>query len=239
MTWLAAFAKAQPLPEFVSTTGEHPPAGWHAFADLIFLRNALITLTLAAVLGLLIGYQPNRLRGADTLEVVKSPKVYTLYAVIGAIIGIMVLQFGLVIGFVVFGIGGLIRFRTDLRSASLTGQVILVTLIGLSCGLNLPHVAVLATLFGFVLIFLLDARLIYRIEIHGLRSERIAAAAVAYRKALEKHGCQILSEKKSPAKERLTFVFKAPLADAWRHTEEWVETAVEPELRGVIDWEIE
>ena len=40
------------------------------------------------------------------------PKVYIMYAFIGAVIGVTVREFGMVIGVVVFGIGGLIRFGT-------------------------------------------------------------------------------------------------------------------------------
>ena len=136
--------------------------GWRGFTDIAFLCNATLTLTLAALLGAIIAYHPKHRQTADTMQEIEAPKVYIMYAVIGAIIGIMVVKYGLVVGFVLFGIGGLIRFRTVLRSAILTGNVILVTLIGLSCGLDLPHVAVLATVFGFVLIYALEARVTYR-----------------------------------------------------------------------------
>ena len=113
------------------------------------------------------------------------PKVYIMYAVIGSIIGILVVKYGLVVGFVLFGIGGLIRFQTILQSASVTGQVIFVTLIGLACGLDLPHVAVLATAYSFVLIYFLEARTTYRIDVRALPKERVAEAAAAYRTVLE------------------------------------------------------
>jgi hypothetical protein len=230
---------AQALPEFVSATGEHPPAGWHAFSDVGFLLNSALTLTLAAVLGLAMAYHPRTVRAADTLEELKAPKIYTMYSVIGAIIGIMVLEFGLVIGFVVFGIGGLIRFRTDLRSASVTGQVIFVTLIGLSCGLDLPHVAVLAAVFGYALTYVLDARLMFRIEIQNMHPDRVAAAAVAYRALLEQRGCRILSEKKSAGKGRITFIFRAGRGVTRHDLELAFESSVEPTLRGTIDWEVD
>jgi hypothetical protein len=232
-------AWSQALPEFVSSTGEHPEAGWHAFTDVAFLLDALFTLTLAAVLGAVIAYHPRTMHAADTLEDVRAPKVYTMYAVIGAIIGIMVLEYGTVIGFVVFGIGGLIRFRTDLRSPGLTGQVILVTLIGLSCGLNLPNVAVLATAFGFVLIYVRDARLTYRIDVQGVNAQRLAAAAAAYRAILEQQGCRIMNEKRSPAKERVVFIFHSARSVTRQRLEELFEAKIDPVLKGSVDWEID
>jgi hypothetical protein len=162
-----------------ATLGE----GWRGFTDLSFLINSALTLGVAAILGAVVAYHPKHGQTADTLEEIEAPKIFIVYAVIGALIGIMVVKYGLVVGFVLFGIGGLIRFRTTLRSASLTGRVILVTLIGLSCGLNLPHVAVLATVFSFGLIYLLDSRVTYRVNIRALPSGRVAEATAAYRDA--------------------------------------------------------
>jgi hypothetical protein len=229
---------SQQLPPFVSATGEQPQQGWHGFLDAAFLWNAALTLTLAAVLGVVIGYHPKHVRTADTLDDVKAPQVYTMYAVIGAIIGIMVLEYGLVVGFVVFGIGGLIRFRTDLRSARLTGQVIFVTLIGLSCGLNLPHVAVLATAFGFGLIYVLETRVTYRMEIQGLYADKLGAAAAAYRGVLERLSCRVMSERKSPGKGRIVFIFQAAKGVTRQRLEELFDK-LDPALQGAIDWEVD
>jgi hypothetical protein len=204
-----------------------------------FLFDALTMLTLAAVLGLVVAFHPTAVRAADTLEEVEAPKVYALYAVVGAIIGLMVLKYGTVVGFVVFGIGGLIRFRTDLRSASLTGQVILVTLIGLSCGLHLPHVAVLATAFGFALIYLLHVRPTYRIDVQGVAAERLHAAAAAYRTQIEQQGCRVLSEKKSLGKGRIVLIVRGTRRATRSRLEEQFAANIAAELRGTVDWEVD
>jgi hypothetical protein len=192
--------------------------GWSGFTDLGFLVNAFLTLILAAVLGALIAYHPKHIQTADTLEEIEAPKVFITYAVIGALIGI---------------------FRTVLRSANLTGHVIFVTLIGLSCGLDLPHVAVLATVFGFVLIYLLNARLTYRINIRALAPERIADAAAAYRGVLEQQGCHIVSEKKHPNRERVTIIFHNPRRVTRVDLEKHLESDIDASLRGFLDWEID
>ena len=138
-----------------------------------------------------------------------------------------------------FGIGGLIRFRTALRSASLTGRVIFVTLIGLSAGLDLPHVAVLATAFSFILIYLVDARVTYRIDVQAPSAEHIVEAAAMYRGVLERQGCQIMSEKKYPVKDRVTFIFKGPRKASRGELESALDTEIEPRLRGTVDWEVD
>ncbi len=230
---------SQQVPDFEVQTTELMVEGWSGFTDYEFLVNSFLTLTLAGILGAIIAYHPRSTRSADTLEELEAPKVFILYAVIGALIGIMVVKYGLVIGFVLFGIGGLIRFRTLLRSAHLTGNVIFVTLIGLSCGLELPHVAVLATAFGFALIYIFHARITYRIDVRALPREVIAEAALAYRALLEMQGCRIISEKKNPAKERVTFIFRTSPDIAQSQLEEVLDTQIDASLKGSLDWEID
>lgn len=213
--------------------------GWSGFTDIAFLVSALGTLTTATVLAAAIAYHPKHRQTADTLEEIRSPKIFITYSVIGAIIGIIVVKYGLVVGFVLFGIGGLIRFRTILGSASLTGRVIFVTLIGLSCGLDLPHVAVLSTVFGFVLIYILDSRITYIVDIRALPAGRVAESAAAYRALLEEHGCNIVSERKNPGKKRAVFVFQSPDNDARLRLEKLLETSIDESLAGSVDWEID
>jgi hypothetical protein len=236
---LSSAARAQDLPEILRLEPTSLGAGWQGFADLGFLTNALLTLTLAAVLGAAIAYHPKLVQSADTPEEIEAAKVYITYSVIGALVGIMVVKYGLVVGFVLFGIGGLIRFRTVLQSANLTGHAIFVTLIGLACGLDLPHVAVLATVFGIVLLYVLDMRRVYRIDVRALAPERVGQAAAAYRTVLEGHGCRILSERKNPEKARVTFIFRSMHRISREQLEELLDCGIDPSLRGSRDWKVD
>ena len=215
-----------------------PGAGWQGFTDFVFMGNALLTLTLAAVLGAVIAFHPKNRESMTISEGIDSPKIYVIYPVIGAIVGIMVVNYGLVVGFVLFGIGGLIRFRTVLRSASLTGRVIFATLIGLACGLNLPHVAVLSTAFGFVVVYILDAPVIYRVDIRALPPEHITEAIRAYRVLLEQHGCQILREKENCGKSRVTFLLKCPRRSSRSRLDELFKSKVDKSLAGSVNWRV-
>ena len=232
-------AWSQDVPEFLLRDPGSMGEGWQGFADVGFLVSAFLTLMLAVILGAAIAYHPKHGQTADTLQEIEAPKVYIMYSVIGAMIGIMVVKYGLVVGFVLFGIGGLIRFRTSLRSASMTGRVIFVTLIGLSCGLNLPHVAVLATAFAFVLVYILDASVAYRIDIRALPSKHIAEAADAYRALLEQEDCHIVSEKKNPGKKRVMFIFRSSKHVTHHYLQDLLETQIDGSLKGSVDWEID
>lgn len=212
--------------------------GWQGFSDLAFLAESFWMLLLAAILATAIAFHPNYRKDVKERDDIATPSVFATYAVIGALVGIIVGKYGLLAGFVLFGIGGLIRFRTIMRSAHLTGQLIYVTLVGLCCGLNLPHVAVLATVFAFVLLSIFDTRVVYRMDIKALSPERFVDAARAYREVLEESGCQIMKEKKRPRTQRVMYIFRRPHRMTRDQLENLFETRIDESLRGSIDWEI-
>jgi hypothetical protein len=215
-----------------------PSPGWAGFLDTKFMADSLGALALAIVLGAAIAFHPMTPRTVDTLSEADLPKVHIMYAFIGAVIGLAVREFGMVIGVVVFGIGGLLRFRTDAGSARDTGRLIVVTLSGLVAGLGLPALAVITTVVAFVLILMFDAHVSCRVKIDQLPKGRLSESADAYRAVLAAQGCRLISERKSFGKEKLEFVFRLPRTG----TRERVHTAlceVAPELRGEVDWEVE
>jgi len=220
--------------------GSHAPAamlGWSGLFDMRFILNSLGILLLATLLGALIGYHPATKRTIDKLHEADMPHVYVMYAVIGAIIGVAVREFGTVVGVVVFGIGGLIRFRSSTDSTRDTVRLIIVTLAGLIAGLGLLHFAVMISLFAFVLIYFFDTSPPFRIRVEGLPKGRTSDCAEAYREVLKAHGCSIISEHRSAEKERVEFVFRLPR----RSTRERLNAelcAIAAELRGDVDWEV-
>lgn len=212
--------------------------GWMGFADVEFMLHAVLILTLAAVLGAAIAYHPRTRRVVDTIEEAEAPKVYITYSVVGAVIGIMVVQFGLVVGFVVFGIGGLIRFRTTLPSATNTGRLIFVTLIGLSAGLDLPHLAVLATAFGMGLIYILDSQITYRLVVKGLDKHLVEEATEAYRSVLKRHGFHLINLSRNLSKGRLTLIFQTSWRTKRHDLQRLFHESIPEHLRGTVDWEV-
>ena len=222
---------------FDGPKGELAPPGWAGFQDMHFMADSLGALLLATVLGAVIGFHPTTPRTVDTLSEVEMPKVYIMYAFIAAVIGLTVREFGMVIGVVVFGIGGLIRFRTDTGSARDTGRLIVVTLIGLVAGLGLPNLAVITTAFTYALIFLFDARPASRVRVEALPEGQLIAAAAAYRGILEGQGCKIISERKSFAKSRVDFVIRPPRATN-RDRLHAALCEVHIDMRGEVGWEV-
>ncbi len=127
-------------------------------------------------------------------------------------IGVAVREFGTVVGVVVFGIGGLIRFRSATDSTRDTVRLIVVTLVGLTAGLGLLLFAVIITLFTFTLIYVFDTRPPHRIRVEGMGKDRTGSCAEVYRTILKGHGCRIIAEHHSLEKARVEFVFRCPAA---------------------------
>jgi hypothetical protein len=224
--------------EFPDTQGL-TSVGWRGFLDTPYLIQSLAALLLATALGTLIAFHPTTSRMVDTLEEAELPKVHVIYALIGAMVGVIVLEYGLVVGFVVFGLGGLIRFRTTTATTRDTGRLIVVTLIGLICGLNLPHFAVLAALYAWGLIFLFDRRPVFSLDVRQIADGRTKDASAAYHQALKGIGCKIISEGMSPAKGRVDFLLRAPRASSHGTLQAALAERVPAELRGELRWKVE
>lgn len=223
----------------VFDTQQLQSVGWSGFLDWPYLLESLAALSLATALGALIAFHPTTRRTIDTRAEAELPKVHIMYALVGAVVGVIVLEYGIVVGFVVFGLGGLMRFRTDTASTRDTGRLIIVTLIGLIAGLNLPHFAVLAALFAWVLIYIFDGHPVCELEVHEIPKGRVTEAARAYRSALAQLNCVLISENKSYSKNRLDYVFRAPRAATQAGLLAGLHEKVPDEVRGEIDWEVE
>jgi len=221
-------------PEMISLTS----VGWRGFLDGPYMLESFIALSLAVALGMVIAFHPTTKRTIDTAEEAEMPKVYIIYALIGAVIGVVVLKYGMVIGFVVFGLGGLMRFRSVAGSTRDTGRLIIVTLIGLISGLNLPQFAVMATAFACLLIYIFDGHPVCSLEVSEIPKGRVKDASDAYRRVLAQLNCKLISERRSFAKSRIDYVFRAPRNSTQEGMHNTLCEQVPPEVRGEIDWEI-
>jgi hypothetical protein len=222
---------------FGETTKAIEGEGWEGFRDIGFLAIFVGRLLLAALLAAAIAYHPKAERRYESLEEVEGPKSFILYAVVAAIIGTVVLKFGGIVGFVVFGIGGLLRFRTNVGSATQTGRVIFATVVGLCAGLDLPQVAIIAATFGWILVWILDRHTTYSMVVQGLHKGTIAEAASGYRHELEQLNCTVLGERKNLEKHTLRIIFRGPTRLHLDEVEARFHDNLHEKHHGAIDWE--
>ena len=224
---------------FGDMTRELPSIGWAGFLDTAALTQSFLSLILAISLGAVIAFHPTTARTVDTREEAELPKVLIMYALVGAVVGEIVLQYGMVVGFVIFGLGGLMRFRTDAASTRDTGRLIMVTLIGLISGLNLPHFAIIATAFAWLLIYVFDGHPVCELEVNEIPKGKVKEASDAYRVVLAQLGCKIITEDRSFNKSRVTFVLRAPRNKTQSQLTATLCEQVPAEVRGELDWEVE
>jgi hypothetical protein len=217
--------------------GAIPTVGWSGFNDYGAMVNELAALVLATLLAMIIAFHPTTRRTVDTIEEAELPKVSIMYALVGAVVGVAVLQFGMVIGFVVFGLGGLMRFRTETSSTRDTGRLIIVTLVGLLCGMNLPHFAVITTAFVWFVILVFDANPVYRLDVTDIEKQNLKLAADAYKNELASFDTKLVTE--TVSKGKLVFVFRAPRGFSQDALYEATLRHLPPELRGEVDWRVE
>jgi hypothetical protein len=208
--------------------------GWEAFAHPDQYVHAAVVLMAATGSGLVLAYHPLHSARALTLDDIEQRKSLVLFSSVGALIAI-VCTVTPQMAFVIFGIGGLMRFRTNTGESKTTGHTIIGTLIGLCWGLGLQLVAVLATVYFWLMIFVLEAARVERLTVSGVASADMPRAAEAYRQAMTQAGCRVLGHNRSFKKAQLSFVLRVPQRFSADDVSRAVAT-IEPELRGSFDW---
>lgn len=215
---------------------ENLTEGWAKFTDRWFMLDMMIVLVLSIALSAFVAYHPLTRGKASSIPEIEQPKTFIMYAMVAAVIA-QIVKVQPQMALVVFGIGGLLRFRTDVGEAKDTGRVILVTVVGLCCGLKLYVIAVFATLFGWLIIAYLESQMAGRLLVKGLDRANLTSASEAYSGLLHDAGCRILGEKKNPVKGQVAFVFKAP-RQLDRESLENRFGELPEEIRGAVDWDI-
>jgi hypothetical protein len=208
--------------------------GWDAFLQPEQYSHIGLVLLTATLSGLILAFHPVHRGRPVTVDDVEQRKTLVLYSSVGAVIA-TICTVAPSMAFVIFGIGGLMRFRTNTGESKATGHTIMGTLIGLCWGLNLQLVAVLATAYFWVMIYALEAVRVERLVVAGVAQLNWPQAAVAYTEALTRAGCRVLAHNKSFKKDQLLFTLHVPrtynIDDIGRAV-----AALPPELRGISDW---
>lgn len=175
--------------------------GWDRVMEFRVVLQICADLALALGLSSTIAFHPRRRDSALSTDEVEYPKTVLLYAVVGTMVAAIVVL-SPAMALVVFGIGGLLRFRTDVGAAHATGHVILATLVGVACGLGRYPMAIVATLVGWVLIWLLERGTYYRLVVEGVSRRAIEPSVALYQDVLRQEGWALRGVKRDPKKER-------------------------------------
>ncbi len=208
--------------------------GWSAFLDPEKYLEYGFVLVMATLSGVILAYHPVYRSRTPSRESIELSKTLIIYTVVGALIAV-ICSSSPSMAFVIFGIGGLMRFRTNLEETKNTGQAIVGTLIGLCWGLDLQLPAVFATAYFWVMIYFLEKSQVMELEVGGVAIAEMSKATEAYRKAFSDVGCTILSCSKNFKKSQMTFLYRIPKkvpADRLIASVNQIEDS----LRGTPDW---
>ena len=202
------------------------------------LGSYLISLMVAILLAIIIAFHPQTYGRKGNLSDIEAPKTLIFYAMIGSLVGATVADYGPELGFIFFGLGGLMRFRTNSGTSIQTGRLILVALIGLCCGLKMLYIAAISTIVVWILIYILERKIIYQLDIKKIDNKLFTESVTAYRQALKKQKCNIIVEKKNLSKSRVSFIFNSPAKLHREDIELFLEQHVPDDNQGVIDWDV-
>ena len=206
------------------------------FLDLRLIIMTLVVLAVAVLLGSTLAYHPSLRRKIASRADLEQPKTMILYALVGALVGHIV-SLNHTMALVIFGIGGLLRFRTIVGEAKDTGRVILVAIVGICCGMQTYLIAALATAAAWFIIWQLERQVIGNVQIIGLAISQMTETSNAYRKLLTAAGCSVVSEHRNAKKGEVGLVFRAKSQIS---TGQLIEKAerLDDSVRGVAAWEI-
>ena len=202
------------------------------------LWGYLVSLVVAIILAIIIAYHPQTYGRKENLSDIEAPKTLIFYAIIGSLVGATVADYGPELGFIFFGLGGLMRFRTNSGTSIQTGRLILVALIGLCCGLKMLYIAAISTLVAWILIYILERKIIYQVEIKKIDDKVFLESVNAYHQAFKKQKCHIIIEQKNPAKSKVSLIFSSPSKLHREDIEAFLVQHVPEDYHGVIDWNI-
>ncbi len=183
--------------------------GLGAFTDYGQVGQVALGIAIAIALALTIAYHPSRAGRVKEEGDVEYPKTIVLFAVVGAIVA-QIVRVSPAMALVVFGIGGLIRFRTRIGAPADTGHAILATLVGIAAGMGLYLLAVIGTLTGWGLIFAMEGRPAHRLRVRDLDEEDALEVRDRYRELLASEGWRVLGEAHRPDKGKLDFYVRGP-----------------------------
>lgn len=204
--------------------------------DLDWITQFILSVGITFLLTAALAYHPTLQKKRDTLSKAELPKTMLTYGLVGMLVGFLVANYGTLIGFVVFGIGGLMRFRTEIDTSKDTGRVIVIALIGLTVGLNLPHIGVLSTIAAWALIYFLERQNTYRMTVRNANIEELPELIKRYREMLLESGFKLLSEKSSSTKPQVEFIVQVPNQLSREEIGSLLDRSFSGEVREHVDW---
>lgn len=192
-----------------STSRANLQKSFSHFTSPWFALGLFSGLALATACAAAIAWHPRRSVKADPVEDLEQRKTLILLGMVGAVVSELV-RVDAAMALVIFGIGGLIRFRTVLENPKLTGKAILVVIIGLACGLGEYAMAVFVTIFAWVLVFWLDSSVGFRLKLRMTSSHDPKAVMLALIETLRRSKVRVAAAQIYEHKRQIVVLGRMP-----------------------------
>jgi len=208
--------------------------GWRGVTDLGVLVPMAASILTAVLLAFPIAYHPRIYRRATTIEEMEAPKGIIGYGAVSAGIA-QVVALAPAMALVVFGIGGIYRFRTRAGPPKHIYPTISVVVIGLACGMMAFPLAIVLAALVWMLPFWFESRYAVALQVRNLTREAARDAAVKYRQVLEGHGGRVVSLRGTRTGE-FSIIAQVPSAVNAADVEDELRS-VSIEVQGDTKWE--
>lgn len=228
--WVGADAAA------TSTAEDRLRSAFGQFAQWSSWVEIIVAAGLAVGLASLLAYHPRGSRHRDRIEALEERKTLVVLGLVGAVVSALVL-INPAMALVVFGIGGLVRFRTILATPHLTGRAILVVVVGLAAGLGQFVTAIVIAAVAWGVIWWLHAHRYVRVKVRVLPLADRERARVAVQQALVRMHCKVAVVEPTKSGRGFTVTTKVPVTVADELLQSGLASALAPEL-GVSAVEI-
>lgn len=166
--------------------------GWRGLAQVQVLVPMAASVLTAVLLIVPVAYHPRVLRRATTLDDIEAPKGIIGYAAVSAGIA-QVVAIAPAMALVVFGIGGIYRFRTRAGPPKHIYPTISAVVIGLACGMMVFSLAIVLAVLTFALPFWFESHYAVALNVRNLPAHLAADAQEQYRDVLTRRGGKIVS----------------------------------------------
>jgi hypothetical protein len=240
----AVFAAGAVHAQMLDTTGSLLPdievrgRGWDQLLNPDELLQFLWALVETTAMIAVLAYHPVSLAARRTRADFDAPRDLFIYALIGMVVGFLIMHHGYLIGFVLFGLGGLLRFKSDDGAAD-TMRLILVTLVGLCIGLDLPVVALITTTSAWAVIYAFGSPVNFSLEVQFSKKRATTESMVELRDALAKSGFRTLSMSKSRYKPVASFVVCGARGMRRSTLEREMGRLMEARETAISDWHVD
>lgn len=212
--------------------------GWAQLRDLDEVSDFAMAFVETAVMIAALAFHPVVIAARKLHSDFEAPRSLFIYGLIGMVVGFLIMHHGYLIGFVLFGIGGLLRFRTDDGAAD-TMRLILATLIGLCVGLDLPVIALVTTLGVWVILLVFGARANFGVEVEFSKKSATSDAMLRLRDSLVGEGFKVVSMSKIKFKPVVHYVVSPARGKTRPGLEKHMGFLAEDASNAISDWHID